>query len=123
MDTYHNTPAQMPEAGYYYHYKHDPAKGVYDYAYYIYGAGNCTEDLPQELAHLQHWQVYKPLYESFVYRTGKRFDLRPLHMFFEPAMVEDREVPRFTRITDPAVLSALKVRRREMYKEEYADWQ
>ena len=29
------------------------------------------------------------------------FDLRPLHMFYEPAKLNGKEVQRFTKITDP----------------------
>lgn len=107
-------PDQMPEPGYYYHYKHDP-NGMFDnYAYYIYGVGHHTEDdcRPED----GFMQVYRPLYEdSFVYRNGGMFDLRPLHMFYEPAVVDGKEVPRFTRITDPALIERLRAKKRAMY--------
>lgn len=41
------------------------------------------------------------------------FDLRPLHMFYQPAKWNGKEVQRFTRIADPAVivqLQAIKAR-------------
>jgi hypothetical protein len=106
----------IPEAGFYYHYKHDPAKGIYHHAYYIYGVGVHTEDdcPPQD----QFMQVYRPLYEALVYKLGKMFDLRPLHMFYEKAQWQGREVERFTRITDPAVIQELRRVMREMYPEE-----
>ena len=51
-------------------------------------------------------QVYRPLYEeSYAYRNGELFDLRPLHMFFQPAKWTGKEVPRFTRISDPDVIA------------------
>ena len=30
-------PAELPEPGYYYHFKHDPDGPLNNYAYYIYG--------------------------------------------------------------------------------------
>lgn len=108
-------PEKQPEPGYYYHYKHDPAGAINNYAYYIYGVGVHTEDdcRPED----QFMQVYRPLYESYVYRNGKMFDLRPLGMFYEPAIIDGKEIERFTRITDPTVLAALEKIKREMYPE------
>lgn len=108
---------QWPKAGYYYHYKHDPQGPVNDYAYYISGVGNQTEkNCPPEY---QLEMVYRPLYPgAYVYQHGKMFDLRPLHMFFEPAIVDGIEVPRFTRITDPDVIARLRTIKTEMYPEE-----
>jgi hypothetical protein len=107
-------PDRQPEPGFYYHYKHDDAKGPYDYAYYIYGVGYHTEDdcQPRDRA----MQVYRPLYpEAAVFKAGRAFDLRPLEMFYQPAQWKGREVERFTRITDPAIIELLKARYREMY--------
>ncbi len=106
-------PKQIPEPGYYYHYKHKADGAVNNYAYYIYGIGHHTEDdcRPEDL----FMQVYHPLYEAFVYKNGKMFDLRPLHMFYEPAMLEGKEVPRFVKIEDPAIIAQLKVIRQQMY--------
>jgi hypothetical protein len=36
-------PEELPEPGYYYHFKHDPDGRVNNYAYYIYGVGHHTE--------------------------------------------------------------------------------
>jgi hypothetical protein len=38
------TKDQVPETGFHYHYKHDPAKGVRDYAYEVCAVGFHTED-------------------------------------------------------------------------------
>lgn len=117
MDTYETRlPKRVPEAGYYYHYKHDPDKGVRSYAYYIFGAGHHTEDncRPEDALML----VYLPLYEeAFVYQHGKLFDLRPLHMFYDPQEWKGSMVERFTRITDPATIETLKAVRNQMYPE------
>ena len=54
-------------------------------------------------------QVYRPLYEeAYAYRHGGLFDLRPLHMFFQPAEWQGRIVPRFTRVVDPDVIGQLE---------------
>jgi hypothetical protein len=105
-----------PEPGYYYHYKHDPEGPVNGYAYYIYGVGHHTEDdcRPED----KFMQVYRPLYEAFVYKNGKMFDLRPLQMFYEPAEWKGEKVQRFTKITDPHVIAELKKVRSQMYPEE-----
>jgi len=60
-------------------------------------------------------QVYRPLYEAYVYRNGGMFDLRPLHMFYEPAIVKGKEVQRFTKIADPKVIAQLRAIRARMY--------
>lgn len=105
----------MPEPGFYYHYKHDPKGDVSNYAYYILGTGHHTEeDCRDEDAFMM---VYQPLYEAYVYKNGKMFDLRPLHMFYETAVVDGTEVPRFKKITDSETLKKLKAIRAEMYPE------
>jgi hypothetical protein len=37
-------PEELPEPGYYYHFKHDPDGPLNNYAYYIYGVGHHTEN-------------------------------------------------------------------------------
>ncbi len=106
-------PEQRPEPGYYYHYKHDPNGPLNNYAYYIYGIGHHTEDdcRPEDA----FMQVYRPLYEAYAYRNGGMFDLRPLHMFYEPAKLNGKEVQRFTKITDPVVIAQLQAIKARMY--------
>lgn len=113
----HQPPDKRPEAGYYYHYKHDSEGTVNNYAYYIHGVGHHTEDdcRPEDA----FMQVYRPIYEeAWVYRNGKLFDLRPLQMFYEPAEWNGKTVERFTRITDQHVIAELKAIRAQMYPEE-----
>lgn len=106
-------PPQVPEAGYYYHYKHDPAKDINNYAYYIYGVGHHTEgDCRSEDRFMQ---VYRPLYDARVYRNGKMFYLRPLDMFYQPAEWNGQQVQRFTPITDPEIIAKLRAIKHEMY--------
>lgn len=107
-------PDQRPEPGYYYHFKHDPAGPLNNYAYYIYGVGHHTEDDCR--TEDSFMQVYRPLYEdSYAYRNGGLFDLRPLYMFYKPAIREGREVPRFTKITAPGVIVELQAIKARMY--------
>jgi hypothetical protein len=107
-------PEQCPEPGFYYHHKHDPNGPLNNYAYYIYGVGHHTEDdcRPEDA----FMQVYRPLYETaYAYRNGGMFDLRPLYMFYKPAIVNGVEVPRFTKITDPEVIARLRAIKARMY--------
>lgn len=107
-------PEELPEPGYYYHFKHDPDGRVNNYAYYIYGVGHHTEsDCRPDDAFMQ---VYRPLYEeAYAYRNGGLFDLRPVHMFYQPAHREGKEVPRFIRIIAPDVIAQLQAIKARMY--------
>jgi hypothetical protein len=107
-------PEKRPEPEYYYHYKHDPKGPLNNYAYYVYGIGHHTEeDCPPEDAFMQ---VYRPLYkEAYAYRNGGMFDLHPLHMFYEPAKWNGKEVQRFTKIANPVVIAQLEAIRVRMY--------
>jgi hypothetical protein len=106
-------PENRPEPGYYYHYKHDSNGPLNNYAYYIYGVGHHTEDdcRPEDA----FMQVYRPLYDAYAYRNGRMFDLRPLYMFYKPANLNGNEVQRFTRITDPKLISELQAIKARMY--------
>lgn len=104
-----------PEIGFYYHYKHDPAKDVNNYAYEVMGIGHHTEiDGLEESAMV----MYRPLYEASVYKLGKHWDLRPLagpDSFTEPKMIDDKPIERFQKIIDPTVIAELEKIRDEMY--------
>lgn len=106
-------PTRQPEPGFYHHYKHDPAKGARDYAYYVHGIGFHTENDCQDRDRVM--LVYRPLYPAAVFQAGGCYDLRPLEMFYEPATVGGQPVERFTRVTDPAQIEELKAAYREMY--------
>ncbi len=101
------------ETGFYYHYKHDPQGSINNYAYEIMGVGHHTEDdcRPED----QHMIVYRPIYEAFVYKNGKMFDLRPISMFTEPVTKDGKTFPRFQKITDPVVIAELVKIRDSMY--------
>lgn len=102
-----------PEPGVYYHYKHTADGEVNNYAYRVMGVGHHTEDdcRPED----QYMVVYRPLYEAFVYKNGKMFDLRPLEMFMEKVEKDGEVKDRFTRITDPDVITKLEAIEKEMY--------
>jgi hypothetical protein len=114
MDNYEaRIPAEVPEPGFYYHYKHDPSGDVNNYAYEVVGVGHHTEeDCRPEDANMV---VYRPLYEAMVYKMGKLFDLRPLEMWMGEVTKEGKTFPRFSKITDPETVSKLEAIKKEMY--------
>lgn len=105
-------PMNVPEKGFYYHYKHDPAGTVNNYAYEVMGIGEDTE------ARDTQFVVYRPLStDSPAWQKGRLFYLRPLEMFMEEVEKEGKRLPRFTRITEPALLAQLEALRSSMYTE------
>jgi hypothetical protein len=59
--------------------------------------------------------VYRPLYEeAYAYRNGGMFDLRPLYMFYKPAILIGNE-ERFAKITDPDLIVELQAIKARMY--------
>jgi hypothetical protein len=106
-------PTRVPELGFYYHYKHDPAKAINDYAYEVMGVGVHTEDdcRPEDA----NMVVYRPLYEASVFKAGKLFDLRPLDMWMGDVEKDGKTFLRFQKITDPEIISELKMIREKMY--------
>lgn len=112
-------PEKVPELGFYYHYKHDPSKGLEDHAYEVLGVGFHTEDnaRPGE----EHFLIYRPLYEQNVYKASKELnipclDARPLQMWMEMVTKDGQTFPRFKKITDPNIIAKLEKIRVEMYK-------
>lgn len=106
---------QLPEVGFYYHYKHDPRESVDNYAYEVVGVGYHTEDDCRPIDQYLIW--YRPLYHAFVYRLGKGKlgDTRPLSMFMESVTKDGKTLPRFTKITDAAIIMELTAIRDRMY--------
>ena len=99
---------EHPQPGFYYHYKHDPSESVNNYAYEVLNIANHTETD-------EYMVVYRPLYESAVYKAGKMWDVRPHTMFMERVIVKGEEQMRFTPIADPNVLEQLEMIKKEMY--------
>ncbi len=112
-------PTKVPKAGFYYHYKHDPAKGFRDYAYEIVAVGFHTEEdcQPRDAAMVN----YRPLYESAaVYQASLKLgiqcmDNRPLEMFMEAVTKNGKTFPRFTPIVDAETIAKLTDVKEEMY--------
>lgn len=106
-------PRAVPEPGFYYHYKHDPNGPVNNYAYEVVGVGHHTEDdcRPEDA----NMVVYRPLYEAFVYKAGKLFDLRPLEMWLGNVEKDGISMPRFSKVTDAAARAELAAIRASMY--------
>ena len=103
---------KTPEKGLYYHYKHDANGTINNYAYEVVGLGMHTEmhDDPNGVM-----VVYRPLYEAFVYKQGKWFDVRPASMFLEEVTKDGKTFPRFQKITDSATIQELEKIRDTMY--------
>ncbi len=100
------------EKGFYYHYKHDPSGPINNYAYEVVGLGMHTEmhDDPNGVM-----VVYRPIYEAFVYKQGKWFDVRPAKMFLEEVAKEGKIFPRFLKINNPEIILELEKIRDKMY--------
>jgi len=115
-------PTTFPQPGFYYHYKHDPYKGLRDYAYEVLGIGFHTEGdcRPEDACMVR----YRPLYTSAaVYQASLQMntpttDLRPVSMFMEQVTKDDKTFPRFQKITNQTIITELKSVRREMYGEK-----
>lgn len=112
-------PDAVPEKGFYYHYKHDPAGPVNNYAYEVLSIGFHTEDdtRPGE----EHFMNYRPLYkEAAVYKASIELgfpciDNRPLKMWMEEVTKEGKTFLRFQKITSSEVIVKLQAIRDEMY--------
>lgn len=104
-------PANIPQKGFYYHYKHDQSGLVNNYAYEVIGVGHHTEEDGT------FFVIYRPIYkEASVYKAGKLFDLRPLESFLEPIEKDGKTFLRFNLIkTDSVVLLELQKIKIEMY--------
>jgi hypothetical protein len=100
-------PEQIPEKGFYVHYKHDPNGKPYNYIYEVVGVGRNTEEKTYTV-------LYRPLYAND-WMPPADFQSRPLEMFVENVVVDGVEKPRFTHITDPALIATLKSVKKEMY--------
>jgi hypothetical protein len=113
------------EKGFYYHFRHDPNGPVTDCVYEMIGTAFNTETITSGTGKTEdpteffkdEMVIYRPLYDtSLVYKTGKRFWVRPALMFLEIIEKEGKTFQRFQKITDPAVVAELEKVRDEMYK-------
>ena len=92
---------QIPENGFYYHYKHDPLEGINDHAYEVIGIAQHSED-PDKLV------IYRPLYKIINIAPATYF-ARPLETFFKEVEYKGKIIPRFTRITDLILIDELRL--------------
>lgn len=89
---------EVPEPGFYYHYKHDDTKGFNHYAYEVTNIGMHSED--DSL-----FVVYRPLYETDI--APATVFVRPVELFVDEVEWNGKTVPHFTRITDPELIIQL----------------
>ena len=101
------------DLGFYYHYKHDAAGTINNYAYEVMGVGHHTEKdcRPED----KYVVIYRPIYDAYVYTHGRMFDIRPFGMFTEDVVKDGHSRPRFAKITDPEIIQQLTVIRDKMY--------
>lgn len=106
-------PTQVPKPGFYYHYKHNPSGPVNNYAYEFVAVGVHTEDdcRPED----QNLCIYRPLYESSVFKAGKLYDVRPLEMWMGNVEIDGKTVSRFSRIGNPEIQYELRKISFKMY--------
>lgn len=97
----------IPQKGFYIHYKHDPLGVLHNYTYEVVGIGRNTEDKTYTV-------LYRPLYESD-FMPPADLQSRPLDMFLEDVEKEGIKIPRFKLITDPNLISELENVRSVMY--------
>ncbi len=100
--------AQIQEGGFYYHFKHNPAQGIYNYAYYF---------LPFEAGYTEDAEIPMLAYMR-IYKTPKIW-VRPENMIFDDVSekVENimKQPTRFFKIEDPEIIGKLKEKFQEMY--------
>jgi hypothetical protein len=86
---------------------------VNNYAYEVIGVGMHSEDdcRPEDA----NMVIYRPIYESSVYKAGKFFDLRPLEMWMGNVIKDNKTFKRFKKITDPEIIKKLEKIKGEMY--------
>jgi hypothetical protein len=97
----------IPENGFYVHYKHDPSGELHNYMYEVVGLARNTEDKSYSV-------LYRPLYKNDWFPPAS-YQARPLGMFMEDVEKDGRRVPRFSKITDPQLLLELENVRNKMY--------
>jgi hypothetical protein len=89
----------IPEPGFYYHYKHDESKGFNHYAYEVTAIGMHSEDGTTLV-------IYYPLYETDI--APATCFVRPVELFFDEVEYEGKILPHFTKINDPELIEKLK---------------
>ena len=98
----------IPQKGYYYHYKHDLKGSLNNYSYEVIGVARNTEEDSFTV-------LYRPLYESD-WMPPADFQSRPFDMFVGNVEKEGKTFPRFKLITDSDVIAKLDVIKKQMYQ-------
>lgn len=97
----------IPTPGFYYHYKHDPAGPVGQYAYEFVGVARHTETE-------EFLVIYLSLYINEWLKPAS-LNARPLEMFTEDVTKDGKTFSRFQKITDPETIAKLEQIKKEMY--------
>ena len=97
----------LPQKGFYIHYKHDPNGPAHNYMYEVVGIARDTEDKSLSV-------LYRPLYNS-EWMPPASYQARPLEMFLENVEKGGAVIPRFALITDPSLIKELEEVRHAMY--------
>ncbi|MCX6756131.1 MAG: DUF1653 domain-containing protein [Candidatus Nomurabacteria bacterium] len=98
-----------PQIGeFYYHFKHDQGD-VYDHSYVVEGFGLDAEKDCEVL-------FYKPLYEVDILKgSHMKVFVRSLDNFTEIVMRERKTFERFSKVTDPEIISKLELKKKELF--------
>lgn len=97
-----------PQVGeYYYHFKHDDSD-VCDHAYFI-------EGLAYDLENDREVLLYKPLYELVIDGVKVETGVRSITNFTEMVTRDGKTFARFSKVTDPEIISKLELRKKELY--------
>lgn len=97
-----------PQIGeFYYHFKHDPSD-VYDHAYVV-------EGFAFDLEHDKEVLLYKPLYELVIDGLKVETGVRSIENFTEMVTRDDKTFERFSKVTDPEIISKLESKKKEIF--------
>lgn len=105
---YMNQSLNLPEKGFYIHYKHDPTVDFNNYMYEVIGIGRNTEDKTFTV-------LYRPVYENNWFAPAD-LQSRPLDIFNESVEVDGKIISRFRKIEDVSLIKKLTKMRDKMYE-------
>lgn len=88
---------QLPQKGFYRHYKHDPKGPAFNYTYEVIGIGRNTEEGTLTV-------LYRPLYDN-AWMLPADYQSRPLEMFMGDVTKDGKTFPRFVRTIDPELIA------------------
>lgn len=94
-------PDNIPQKGFYIHYKHDPEGEENNYIYEVIGIARHTEDKTYTV-------LYRPMYENDWFYPAD-YQSRPLDMFNENVIKDGESIPRFKLILDKVKIKELEI--------------